>query len=198
MNLQDLYDWIFHQRADGVGLSMKVTGIGLGLLLLVAHLWAWRNADKAMKLAKNFPRHRLAGIVLLTVCLVWSLFLVACMDMGEFFTWRNNIFMLLPVAYFMVIFFVPEFLAVRALGSLMLLASMPVLCAAFLQPQVSRLLLPILAYAWIISGMFFVGMPYLLRDAIQWVTQSKERWKMAALGGAAYGAALLIAAVVDY
>jgi len=198
MNLQDLYDWIFHQRSDGEGLSMKAMGIGLGLILLISHLWVWRNADKAMKLAKDFPRHRLAGMVLLAVCLVWSLFLVSCMDMGEFFTWRRGILMLLPVSCFLVIIFVPEFLAVRALGSLMLLAAMPVLSAAFLQPQVSRLLLPILAYVWIILGMFFVGMPYLLRDGIQWLSQSKERCKMAALAGAAYGAALLIAAVVSY
>ncbi len=198
MNLQDLYDYIFHQRPDGVGLSMKATGITLGLLLLVGHLWAWRSADKAMKLAKDFPRHRLAGIVLLTVCLMWSLFLVSSMDMGEFFTWRKNILMLLPVAYFMVVIYVPEFLAVRALGSLMLLASMPVLCSAFLQPQISRLLLSILAYAWIIGGMFFVGMPYLLRDGIQWLSQSKGRWNLATLGGVAYGVALLIAAVVAY
>lgn len=198
MNLQDLYDWIFHQRTDGAGLPMKTVGILLGLLLLASHLWAWRNADKSMALAKAFPRNRVAGIVLLTLCLLWSLFLVACMDMGEFFTWRTRILMLLPVTFLLVILYVPEFLAVRALGSLLLLAAMPVLSAAFLQPQISRLLLPVLAYAWIIGGMFFVGMPYLLRDGIQWVSQSRARWQMATLGGAVYGAALLIAALVTY
>ncbi|MEY4485357.1 MAG: hypothetical protein RL693_2809 [Verrucomicrobiota bacterium] len=198
MNLQDLYDWIFHQRTDGAGLPMKTVGILLGLLLLASHLWAWRNADKAMAMAKAFPRHRIAGIALLTLCLLWSLFLVSCMDMGEFFTWRTRILMLLPVTFVLVILYVPEFLAVRALGSLMLLAAMPVLSAAFLQPQLSRLLLPVLAYAWIIGGMFFVGMPYLLRDGLQWVSQSRSRWKMATLGGAVYGTALLVAALVTY
>lgn len=198
MNLQDLYDWIFHQRTDSAGLPMKTVGMVLGLLLLVSHLWAWRSADKAMKLAKDFPRHRVAGIVLLAICLLWSLFLVSCMDMGEFFTWRTRILVLLPVSFLLVVIYVPEFLAVRALGSLMLLAAMPVLSVAFLQPQLSRLLLPTLAYAWIIGGMFFVGMPYLLRDGIQWVSQSKGRWNMAALGGVAYGAALLVAALVSY
>lgn len=198
MNLQDLYDWIFHQRADGVGLPLKATGMLLGLLLLVSHLWAWRNADKAMAMAKAFPRHRLAGIGLLTICLLWSLFLVSCMDMGEFFTWRTRILVILPVSFVLVVLYVPEFLAVRALGSLMLLAAMPVLTAAFLQPQLSRLLLPILAYAWIIGGMFLVGMPYLLRDGIHWVSQSKSRWNLATLGGVAYGALLLIAALVNF
>lgn len=198
MNLQDLYDWIFHQRADSAGLSMKTVGLVLGLLLLASHLWAWLNADKAMKLARDFPRHRLAGIVLLTLALLWSLFLVSCMDMGEFFTWRTRILVLLPVSFLLVVLYVPEFLAVRALGSLLLLAAMPVLSAAFLQPQLSRLLLPILAYAWIIGGMFLVGMPYLMRDGIQWLSHSKGRWQLATLGGAAYGAALLVAALVSY
>ena len=39
--------------------------------------------------------------------------------------------------------------------------------------------LPVLAYAWIIAGMFFVGMPYLLRDWITWLTQKPSRWKLA-------------------
>ncbi|CAN5685508.1 hypothetical protein BH11VER1_BH11VER1_33400 [soil metagenome] len=198
MNLQDLYDWIFHQRADSAGLPMKTVGMMLGLLLLASHLWAWLNADKAMKLAKDFPRHRIAGIVLLTLCLLWSLFLVSCMDMGEFFTWRTRILVLLPVSFLLVVLYVPEFLAVRALGSFLLLAAMPVLSAAFLQPQLTRLLLPTLAYAWIIGGMFFVGMPYLLRDGIEWVSRSKGRWQMATLGGVAYGAALFIAALITY
>lgn len=80
----------------------------------------------------------------------------------------------------------------------MLLAASPVLHAAFLQPQISRLLLPILAYVWIIVGMFFVGMPYLMRDWITWATKTAGRWKLASLAGAAYGIVLLVVALVNY
>jgi hypothetical protein len=106
--------------------------------------------------------------------------------------------MLVPLSFFLVIIYVPEFLAVRALGTLMILAASPLLHAAFLQPQTSRLLIPILAYVWAIVGMFLVGLPYLLRDWIDWVTQSATRWRLAAIGGAAYGALLFVVAVVDY
>ena len=75
-----------------------------------------------------------------------------------------------------------EFLAVRALGCLLLLVAGVVLQAAFQQPPVSRLLLPALAYAWIIAGLYFVGMPFLMRDAVNWVTASAIRWKMAVVG----------------
>ena len=198
MNLQALYDWIFHQQPDGVGLPMKTMGLLLGAMLLGAHLWAWLRADEAMAMAQKFPRNRAWGIVLLALCLVWSLFLASCMDMGEFFTWRRFLLMLLPVSFVLIVVSVPEFLAVRALGTLLLLVSSPVLHAAFLQPQMSRLLLPVLAYVWIIAGMFFVGTPYVMRDGILWLTQSRERWKLAALGGAAYGAVLFVLAAVAY
>lgn len=198
MNLQSLYDWIFHQNADGSGLSLRTAGLVLGALLLAGHLVAWAASEKLMSAARTFPRNRRWGIALLLLAAIWSLFLVKHMDMGEFFKWRERLLIIVPVTFVLVAIYVPEFLAVRALGAVMLLASSPVLQAAFLQPQASRLLVPILAYAWIITGMFFVGMPYLMRDWIGWLTQSPSRWKLASLGGAAYGALLLVLALVDY
>lgn len=198
MNLQALYDWIFHQLPDYAGLPLKGTGIVLGLFLVATHLFAWWKSEKVIAMARLFPRHRTWGIAILAVCLVWSLFLAAYMDMGEFFTFRRYLLMILPVTFVLVVVYVPEFLAVRALGTLMLLAASPVLHAAFLQPQASRLLLPVLAYVWIIVGMFLVGMPYLLRDWISWVTKTSGRWNLATLGGVAYGIILLVAALAFY
>lgn len=198
MNSQDLFDWIFHQRPDGSALSMKVMGLLLGLGLVLKHLFGLIQAQKLQAIAKDFPRNRAWGAVLLILGTIWTLFLVAHMDMADFFTYRRVLLMGLPVACLLVIIYVPEFLAVRALGSLMLLAASPVLHSAFLQPQTSRLLLPILAYAWIIVGMFFVGMPFLMRDWINWVTAQQARWKAAMYAGIAYGAAMFIAAAVLY
>jgi hypothetical protein len=73
-----------------------------------------------------------------------------------------------------------------------------VLYAAFMQPQTSRLLLPILAYAWIIAGMYFIGMPYLMRDAISWLTAKPGRWNAAVYGGIGYGVLMLATAIVSY
>jgi hypothetical protein len=42
--------------------------------------------------------------------------------------------------------------------------------------------------------MFWVGMPYLFRDAVTWATASQSRWRMLCLGGLAYGAAVLVCA----
>ena len=92
--------------------------------------------------------------------------------------------------------YVEEFLAVRALGMLLLLASEPLLESCALRSEQSRLLLVSLAYAWVIAGLFFVGMPYLLRDAVKILTSKKQIWLLVALGGFLYGAALMTAALI--
>lgn len=194
---QDLYDYLYHQ-ADQGGIPLKGTGIVLGVLLLAVHLVALLKSETTQSFLKQFPRNYKWGVVLLSIDFAWSMLIMSNMDMGEFFNLRTKFLFVLPVAFVLVLIFVKEFLAVRALGALMLLVSGPVLTAAFLQPPASRVLVPILAYAWIIAGMYFVGMPFLMRDWVNWVTQTTGRWKLATLGGVAYGAVMLVVAVVAW
>ena len=93
-------------------------------------------------------------------------------------------------------FFVEEFLVARALGMLLLLAAEPLLESAALRDEPSRLLLTVLAYAWAVAGLAFVGMPYLLRDLLDWFAASPVRWKISCLGGMVYGIALIVCAVL--
>lgn len=194
---EELYRYLYHLNPEG-GLPMKGTGIVLGVALLISHLWALRHSNAVKAFLRAFPRSYPWGVVLLSVSFLWGMLILQHMDMGEFFHLRRWFLMIVPAGFVGVLIYVREFLAVRALGSLMLLAAGPVLAAAFLQPQTSRLLLPLLAYAWIFAGMFFVGMPFLMRDAIAWVTSSDFRWRLAVWSGIAYGAILLLAALIAY
>ncbi|HRK16277.1 MAG TPA: hypothetical protein PK490_18495 [Prosthecobacter sp.] len=195
--LKELHDYLYHLEPTG-GIPLKGTGIALGLLLLGKHAWAWRNAERAQAFLRAFPRDYKWGVVLLSVSFFWGMMCLAHMDMGEFFWLRKWFLMAVPAAFAGVLVYVREFLAVRALGCLMLLAAGPVLCAAFLQPQTTRLLLPVLAYAWIITGMFFVGMPFLMRDWITWLLAKPARWSAAVWSGMIYGAVLLVLALTTY
>ncbi|MCW0217866.1 MAG: hypothetical protein OJI67_06045 [Prosthecobacter sp.] len=195
--LTDLHNYLYHLEPTG-GIPLKPTGIVLALALLATHLWAWKNEAKAKAFLKAFPRNYAWGAVLLSIGFLWGMMCLSNMDMGEFFFLRKWFLMLVPIDFVLVLMYVKEFLAVRALGSLMLLVAGPVLSAAFLQPQVTRLLLPILAYAWIIGGMFFVGMPYLMRDWTTWLLAKQGRWNLAVWSGVAYGALLLVLAVTTY
>ncbi|MBB5035682.1 hypothetical protein [Prosthecobacter vanneervenii] len=193
----DLYDYLYHQAPTG-GIPLKGTGIVVALGLIASHVWALKNKDKTQAFLKAFPRTYIWGAILLTIDFLWAEFMLANMDMGEFFTMRSNFMYIVAGGYFAVLFYMKEFLAVRALGSLMLLVAGPVLTAAFLQPQTSRLLLPILAYVWIIVGMFFIGMPFLMRDWVNALLAKPQRWNLAVYGGIGYGVVLLIAAILFY
>jgi hypothetical protein len=102
---------------------------------------------------------------------------------------------LVPITLFLVVLSVRDFLAVRALGVVGLMAAAPLLEAAFLKDPGSRLLVPIYAYALLTVSMFFVGMPYLFRDGVTWVTADARRWNLLSLAGLGYGVATLVCAL---
>lgn len=178
--------------------SLKTIGLWMGLLLVATHALAYARPGPVREWLARLPRSRSLGVTLLGVDLVWSFWLALTMDWGEFYYLRQPILFLLPVFAFLVGKFVDEFLAVRALGILGLLAAAPVLDSAFLQPQATRLLVVSVAYGWAIAGMFWIASPHLLRDQIQWVSGSTARWQAAAVGGIAYGATVLLCALAWY
>ena len=178
--------------------SLRNTGLLVGLLLIALHAVALIHAQGAKQLLRGFPRSRALGAVLLALDAVWAIALVSQIDLGEFTGYRQIFLVIIAIGSVLTLFFVDEFLAVRALGMACLLAAEPLLDAAWMRPESGRLLLSVLAYAWATLGLFWVGMPYLLRDQIEWVSKSELRWRLAALGGLAYGVAVLVAALTQY
>ena len=174
-------------------LTLKLTMCSVGALLLLAHLFALFSGKALQAWLRTFPRSREAGVLLTIAAATWFYFLVTMMDLGEFSPWRDTVRWLTPIAGVLSILYMRDFLAVRALGTLALLLAQPLLESAFLREENSRLLLVVLTYVWIVAGMFWVGMPYTLRDQIGWVTASEARWKGATFAGLGYGAAMLAA-----
>jgi len=176
--------------------SLQNTGLAAGLLLILCHAVAFFRGRQAADFARSFPRSRTAATILLAVAAVWSFLLVRTIDLGEFSTLRSPMLIGIVAGGILSWIFVEEFLAVRALGMLLLLAADPLLESAVLRGEPTRLLLVVLAYAWIVAGLFFVGMPYVLRDMIAWVTARAGRWKAGCLAGLAWGIAIFACAIL--
>jgi hypothetical protein len=179
-------------------LSLRLAASIAGLFLILLSLPGIIRPAFFQNAAKRLPRSRVAGIVLLTIDLVWSFWLLATMEMGEFATFRRPLLIALPIGYVLVLRFVDEFLAVRALGILCLLAAEPLLDAAFLRYESARLVLTAFAYILIIAGLFWVTMPYLLRDQIDWTSRSRLRWQSLSSLALVCGSALLALAFTLY
>jgi hypothetical protein len=178
-------------------LSLQTAGIVAGAFLILISLPGLLKPNLASA-AQKFPRSHVAGIFLLTICLFWTFWLLATVQMGEFSAFRRPLLIALPIGYGLVLRFVGEFLAVRALGILCLLAAEPLLDAAFLRYETSRLLVTVFAYLLILAGLFWVAIPYVLRDQINWSTRSVFRWRCLHAIALIYGCVILTFAFTRY
>jgi hypothetical protein len=178
-------------------LSLQTAGIIAGAFLILVSVPGLVKPDLAT-VAQRFPRSHVMGIVLLTVALLWTLWLLATIQMGEFSGFRRPLLIALPIGYLLALRFVEEFLAVRALGILCLLAAEPLLDAAFLRYETSRLLVTVFAYLLIVAGLFWVAIPYVLRNQINWSARSVFRWRFLHAIAFVYGCLILAFAFTRY
>lgn len=186
-------------------LSLFTVGVILAVWLIGIHALMLAKPAMVQGYLKKFPRDAMAGQILLGIGLAWFWLLIApesmgvlgslSMDLGEFNSAKPMLRILVPVSLVLVTVSVRDFLAVRALGVVGLMAASPLLESAFLKDPGSRLLIPVFAYAMLTASLFWVGMPYLFRDAVTWVTADQKRWKVLSLVGLGYGVATLVCAV---
>jgi len=183
-------------------LSLFTTGLVLAIWLLGIHALMLAKPAMVQGFLKRFPRNNQLGQILMGLGLAWFWLLIApdnlgklsalSMDLGEFNTAKGLLQWAVPVSLILVCRSVRDFLAVRALGLVGLMVAAPLLGAAFLKDPSSRLLVPIFAYALLTASMFCVGMPYLFRDAVTWVTADQKRWTLVSVAGLGYGLATLV------
>lgn len=185
-------------------IPLFTAGLVLAVWLIGVHALMLAKPAEVQGYLKKFPRDPVAGQILLAIGLAWFWLLVAPeglgklsalqMDLGEFNKSKPLLRLVVPAAVIAVAMSVRDFLAVRALGLCGLMAAAPLLESAFLKDPGTRLLIPIFTYAMLTASMYMVGMPYLFRDAVTWVSSSRTRWNAAAFAGLAYGVATLICA----
>jgi hypothetical protein len=185
-------------------LSLFTVGLLLGVWLIGVHALMLAKPAMVQGFLKSFPRNQMIGQVLLVIGMAWFWLLIAppnmglisslAMDLGEFNGAKPVLRLLVPATAVAVVISVRDFLAVRALGVVGLMVASPLLEAAFLKDPSSRLLVPIYAYALLTASMFWVGMPYLFRDAVAWATAESKRWNLLAGLGLAYGVATVACA----
>lgn len=176
-------------------LTLETALLVVGCFLIVTHALALLKPEATQAWLKAFPRSEFWGATLLVAAAAWFWWMVVTMDLHEFSNWRPLLKFGTPIAAYLTWRYVPEFLAVRSLGMLVLLGAEAILESAWMRPEASRLWLVSITYVWLTAALFWVGMPYTLRDQIAWASANGSRWKVLALGGVCYGAVLLISSL---
>ncbi len=185
-------------------LSLFTTGLVLAIWLIGIHALMLAKPAMVQGFLKKFPRNDQLGQIVMGIGLAWFWLLIApdnlgklsalSMDLGEFNSAKGLLQWAVPVSLILVCRSIRDFLAVRALGLFGLMVAAPLLYASDLRDPSSRLLVPIYAYIVLTASMFCVGMPYLFRDAVTWVTADQKRWTLLSVAGLGYGVATLVCA----
>ena len=188
-------------------LPMNYVGFALAAWLIVFHLWLIVKKEQSQKFLTALPRSFTWGAVLMAIAMFWVWLLVIpgeergfynflSMPLSDFNSLKVYFVILIPIVAYIMITQVREFLAVRAIGLLLLLIATPILKSCFQDWPTGKILLTIYAYAIIIIGMFFVGKPYLFRDLLNKAKESNLLWMTGSVLGLLYGIAVLVCSIM--
>ncbi|WP_438480668.1 hypothetical protein [Oleiharenicola lentus] len=162
----------------------------LGTLLLI-------NTPAISSTAKAIPRSKRAAWLFFGLAAVWFVWRVSQLGESDLIFAKSPKPLMIGFGVLAVLSFIyaSEFLAVRGLSVLMLLAAEPVLSAAYMEyhhPQ--RLLMVTAVYLGVALAIYLGGAPYRLRDIFEWLFRLPSRPRL--VGGIllAYGLATTAAA----
>lgn len=136
-------------------IAAAITGL-LAFLLL-------RRPEPLARACAALPRHRLAGMLFTAIALLWSALLINQMTLGELGRFKNLLYFLTPLSFYLIITYLDELLAARALGGLLMLIPTLMTDAARWHDSPLRLVVVTLAYVLVILGIWLVLSPYKFR-----------------------------------
>mgnify|MGYP003585500246 CR=1 FL=1 len=161
-------------------LSLAHIALLLGAAGLAAGLWQLIAPAQVRRMLDAFPRSTATAWALTAIDLLWVAWLLHHTNLGRFDYLKPALYFLTPLSFFLLINYLDELLAARALGGLLLLLPHPVLQIAQWHPSEWRLVVVSLAYLWAVAGMALVLSPYLFRRTALIVVPTDARSRLSA------------------
>lgn len=174
-------------------LATLLTGL---LLATLGGLLVW-NDPRVAAAAQALPRSRRAAWVLFGGGTAWFLGRVAQLGEADLIFFQQPTPVLLAFGLLAVLAFIyaPDFLAVRGLCVLVLLAAEPVLQAAYMEWQhPQRLVMVGVVYVALALALYLAASPFRLRDGFAWLFQRPARARGLGAALLAYGLVLVATA----
>jgi hypothetical protein len=168
-----------------------------GLFLMALGAVLLLNSPVVVSTFKALPRSSAGTLVLFGGGTLWFLVRVASMGDADRIFGSSNVPWVVGFAALGVLSvkYVPDFLAVRGLSILILLAATPLLDAAFMEyshPQ--RLFMVTFVFVAIVAALYLAAVPYRLRDFFQWLFTGSGRARAVGAGLLGYGLLLSVLA----
>jgi hypothetical protein len=175
-------------------MSLTLATLLPGLLLIALGAAFLANNPALVAIFKTMPRSRTATFLFFYGGAGWFLNIILNLSAADFGDHRVPLFIAFFLVAILAFFYVPDFLAVRGLCILTLLASWPVLMAGYMNfdhPQVY--FLKVFVFICVGFALWLGAQPWRLRDFFQWLFATSGRPR--AIGGALLGYGLLLCVV---
>lgn len=176
-------------------MSLLLATLLPGLLLIALGVPLLLQSSRAIAMLKAFPRSSSAAVFLFgtgAVWFIWNVLHLSAADFGEYRVWLALGFAAIAILSFKC---VPDFLAVRGLCVLMLLAASPLLMAGYMiyEPR-TIILYKLLVYLGIALAIWLGASPFRLRDFFEWLFARAPRTRGFGAAAVAYGLVLVVVA----
>jgi hypothetical protein len=208
LNSEFLIPWIFYSlstpllalvqnSAFKIPMSLFAATLLASVLLLVLGLALLWSSPLVERTLKAFPRSQPAAIVFFGGSAVWFIYLVSKLGPADFGDYRNYLILIFAVVGVLAFFVARDFLAVRGLAVLTLLAARPMLDASLIYypPPGTRVWLNGVIYLGIVLAIYFGSLPYQARDFFLWLFERPVRARGFGEILATYGIGLAVLAL---
>lgn len=171
-------------------MSLFAANLVMGLLLAACGAMLLSGRAGVAAALRAFPRSPVATALCFGPAAVWFLYVVWNMPMADFGEYRTFFTVGFGAVAVLSLWYAPDFLAVRGLAGLMLLAAWPLLMAGYMdyRPQVYPL--KVVVYIGIALAIWLGASPYRMRDGIAWMQAQAGRTRLVGGGFTAVGVVL--------
>ncbi len=176
-------------------MSLLLATLLPGVFLIALGVPLLMHSSRAVAVLKAMPRSTSAAVVFFGAGAVWFLGNVLHLSSADFGDYRVALAVGFTAIALLAFKCVPDFLAVRGLCVLVLLAASPLLEAAYMEfkyPQ--RLFLVSFVYVLIGLAIWLGASPFRLRDFFEWLFAREARTRAAGAVLAGYGLLLAVVA----
>lgn len=173
-------------------MTLSTFAILLGAGICALSLYALLQPAAVTRHVRAFPRNETLGFVLMGLGTAWFLYNLNSEAIADFAAYKKYMLIGFGAIGVLTCIYVRDFLAVRGFAICLLLLAWFTLNRTRWADSPTRLLLVVLAYVWVVCGMWFTISPWRLRDIINWSTATPQRVRIGSLAKIVLGAVILI------
>ncbi len=181
-------------------LKLSILSIPLGLIYGAPWVLGLVQPDRFAAAARKFPRSLPWGVALMLLGTAWFLYNLSQESIADFAAFKNLLLLGFAAIGLGSCIFVQDFLAVRGLAVvLLLLAKLMVDSGRVALSSTSwALVIQVLAYVFVLAGMWLTISPWRMRDFLNWLIGMPGRLKLVCGLNAALAVFLIVLGLLRF